>query len=130
MHAYSDASDEFVHAYSDASDEMVMHTLMSCCKIFRLCRSMRLAKLGVHRFEAFRHVHVWRKVHGLRELAWLSAFTVNGIVVAAAKLACDPALAPSPLAGGAEGAALQPPLLSLSIHMGCGAGCDSSNILA
>ncbi len=46
-------------------------------------------------------------------LTWLPALTVNGIVVAAAKLAGDSALATSPLARSTEGAAPQPPLLAL-----------------
>ncbi len=46
-------------------------------------------------------------------LTWLPALTVNGIVVAAAKLAGDSALATGPLAWSAEGAAPQPPLLAL-----------------
>lgn len=44
---------------------------------------------------------------------WFPALAVNGVVVAAAKLAGDPALAASPLARGTEGAPLQPPLLAL-----------------
>ncbi len=46
-------------------------------------------------------------------LTWLPALTVNGIVVAAAKLAGDSALATSPLAWSAEGATPQPSLLAL-----------------
>lgn len=44
---------------------------------------------------------------------WLPAVTVDSIVVAAAKLAGDAALASSPLPWGTEGAAPQLPLLAL-----------------
>ena len=44
---------------------------------------------------------------------WLSTFAVDRVVVTAAKLAGDSALASSPLAGGTEGAAPQLPLLAL-----------------
>lgn len=44
---------------------------------------------------------------------WLPAITVDGVVVAAAKLASDSALASSPLTRGTEGAAPQLPLLAL-----------------
>ena len=49
----------------------------------------------------------------LQNLTWVPVFTVTGIIVAAAKLAGDAALATRPLAGSAEGAAPQPALLPL-----------------
>ena len=45
---------------------------------------------------------------------WLPAITIDSVIVTAAKLAGNSALASGPLAGGTEGAAPQPPLLSLS----------------
>ena len=55
-------------------------------------------------------------------LTWAPALTVDGIVVAAAKLAGDAALAACPLPGGTEGAAPQPPLLALHHNPGVTGG--------
>ena len=63
----------------------------------------------------------WEKAHSVAErehaeckgFAWSPALAVDGIVVAAAKLAGDSALAASPLARGTEGAPPQPTLLPL-----------------